>query len=85
MVDVNNDDKRKAYVEPEGLSVAADPVVQYMGLDQLKKNCDILEAQMRKAAKEQDYISAAGLRDEWQAMRKLFEERSAAEEPTSKA
>lgn len=83
VVDVNNEEKRRAYVEPEGLSVAADPVVQYMSLDQLKKNCDILEAQMRKAAKEQDYISAAGLRDEWQAMKKLWEERAAAEQPAS--
>lgn len=85
VVDVNNEEKRKAYVEPEGLSVAADPVVQYMSLDQLKKNCDILEAEMRKAAKEQDYISAAGLRDEWQAMKKLLEDRTAAERPASQA
>lgn len=85
VVDANDEGKRKAYIEPENLSVAADPVVQYMSIDQLKKNCDILEAQMRKAAKEQDYISAAGLRDEWQAMKKILEERSAAEQPASKA
>ena len=85
VVDANDEGKRKAYVEPEGLNVAADPVVQYMSIDQLKKNCDILEAQMRKAAKEQDYISAAGLRDEWQAMKKILEERSAADQPANKA
>ncbi|MBK7555169.1 MAG: excinuclease ABC subunit UvrB [Flavobacteriales bacterium] len=75
VIDVNNEGMRKAYVEPEGFSVAADPVVQHMTIDQLQKNCDILEAQMKRASKEQDYISAAGLRDEWTAMKLLLAER----------
>jgi len=65
----------KAYVEPEELSLAADPVVQYMTADQLEKNVQLLETQMRKAAKELDFIAAAQLRDELFAMRKLLEER----------
>ena len=70
-----NSDGRKAYLEPEGFSVAADPVVQFMSTDQLQKNCDILEAQMKRASKEQDFISAAGLRDEWLAMKQLLADR----------
>ncbi|MFZ1689361.1 MAG: excinuclease ABC subunit UvrB [Flavobacteriales bacterium] len=75
VIDVNNEGMRKAYVEPDGFSVAADPVVQFMNTEQLLKNCDILEAQMKRASKEQDFISAAGLRDEWLAMKQLLAER----------
>jgi excinuclease UvrABC helicase subunit UvrB len=39
---------------------------------------DLLETQMRKAAKELDFIAAAQLRDELFAMRKLVEEREKA-------
>ncbi|MEO8067216.1 MAG: excinuclease ABC subunit UvrB [Flavobacteriales bacterium] len=75
VIDVNNEGMRKAYVEPEGFSVAADPVVGSMTAEQLQKNCDILEAQMKRASKEQDFISAAGLRDEWMAMKQLLADR----------
>ena len=57
---------------------AADPVVAYMTADQLAENCRILEQEMRKAAKQQDFINAAQLRDELFAMRKLLEERQQA-------
>ncbi|MCC6938127.1 MAG: excinuclease ABC subunit UvrB [Flavobacteriales bacterium] len=68
----------RAYVEPsEPLNLAADPVIRYMSQDQLARNADLLETQMRKAAKELDFIAAAQLRDELFAMRKLMEERSA--------
>ncbi|MCB9183637.1 MAG: excinuclease ABC subunit UvrB [Flavobacteriales bacterium] len=68
----------KAYLEPEEpLSLAADPVMKYMSLEQLRQNAELLETQMRKAAKDLDFISAAQLRDELFAMRRLIEERSA--------
>ena len=67
----------KAYVEPDlGLSLAADPVMRYMTDEQLEKNAELLEAQMRKAAKELDFIAAAQLRDELFALRRLMEERT---------
>ena len=67
----------KAYVEPDlGLSLAADPVMRYMTDEQLEKNAELLEAQMRKAAKELDFIAAAQLRDELFAVRKLMEVRA---------
>ncbi len=65
----------KAYVEPEELSLAADPVVGGMSVEQLEKNAELLEAQMKKAAKELDFIAAAQLRDELFAMRKMIDER----------
>ncbi len=70
----------KAYVEPDELSLAADPVMAYMAVDQLEKNAKILEDQMRKAAKELDFIAAAQLRDELFAMRKLIDGRKASTE-----
>ena len=75
VLDIHDSDGRRAYVEPEALSLAADPVMQYMSPGQLAKNAELLEVQMRKAAKELDFIAAAQLRDELFAMRKLIEER----------
>ena len=75
VIDIHDDGRRKAYVEPETLSLAADPVVRYMSEEQLQKNAEVLETQMKKAAKDLDFIAAAQLRDEWFAMRKLLEER----------
>lgn len=75
VIDIHDKDGKRAYVEPEELSLAADPVVQYMTEGQLDKNLELLEIQMRKAAKEMDFIAAAQLRDELFAMRKLKEER----------
>lgn len=65
----------KAYVEPEELSMAADPVMRYMPVDQLEKNAELLETQMKKAAKDLDFVAAAQLRDELFAMRKLIDDR----------
>jgi excinuclease ABC subunit B len=48
-------------VEP---SLAADPVIQYMGKDALKKAIEKTEKEMRRAAKELDFMNAARLRDE---------------------
>ncbi len=75
VLDRYNDGKPRAYVEPEERNLAADPVVGYMTVEQLEKNASILEAQMRKSAKELDFMAAAQLRDELFAMRKLIDER----------
>ena len=78
VLDRYNEGPPRAYVEPEEVSLAADPVMAYLSLPQLEKNAALLETQMRKAAKEQDYLGAAQLRDELFAMRKLIDERRAA-------
>jgi len=60
----------RAYVEPETPILAADPVVQYMGADQLQKLIDETKSRMKKAAAELDFIEAARLRDEMYALQK---------------
>ena len=52
------------YDYSEELVLAADPVVQYMSLEQLEKSIAYTRKQMEKAAKELDFIEAARLRDE---------------------
>ncbi len=67
----------KIYVEPEErATVAADPVFQYMGKDQLEKVAKETEKAMLKAAKEMDFMEAARLRDELQAICRLSKKRS---------
>ena len=62
--------KSRAYVEPDEVSVAADPILDYMDKDQLKRLVDETEAKMKKAAKELDFITAAQYRDELFALKK---------------
>jgi excinuclease ABC subunit B len=78
VIEMVDGERKRAYMEPETLSLAADPVMQYMSVDQLLKNADILEASMRKSAKELDFIAAAQLRDELFALRKLIEDKEKA-------
>jgi excinuclease ABC subunit B len=65
----------KAYVENEdGLTgIAADPVVQYMNEDELKKQITRIKSAMLKASKELDFVEAARLRDDMYALEKLLE------------
>jgi len=46
------------------MSIAADPVMQYMTKDAVKKALESTKAQMLKAAKEMDFMEAARLRDD---------------------
>jgi len=64
--------EENAYVESGNLSVAADPVVQYMKSDELKKLISQTKRTMEKAAKELDFIEAARLRDEMYELEKLL-------------
>ena len=61
---------KKAYVEAEEATLAADPVLDYMNRDQIQAMIDLTETKMKKAAKELDFISAAQFRDEMMALRK---------------
>lgn len=61
--------KPKYYVEPEELSIAADPVVAFMTTDQLEKAIKETEKRMQKAAKDLDFLEAAKLRDEMFALK----------------
>ena len=59
----------KAYIEREGIDIAADPLVQYMTKEQIEKAIAKLERQMKAAVKELDFIEAARFRDEIFALR----------------
>ena len=56
--------KSRPYIPPEDISIAADPVVQYMSKDQIDKMIVETERKMKEAAKDLDFISAAHYRDE---------------------
>jgi excinuclease ABC subunit B len=67
--------KSKMYVETEELSMAADPITDYMSREQFDKLISQTEKKMKEAAKELDFISAAQFRDELFAMKKKFKDR----------
>lgn len=68
--------KKNYYAESEEHSVAADPVVAYMGKPALEKMITKTQKSMEKAAKELDFIEAARLRDELNELKSLLEEKS---------
>ncbi|MBC3541866.1 excinuclease ABC subunit UvrB [Rufibacter sediminis] len=70
----SNKREPKAYAGPDEslMSVAADPVVQYMKKDELEKVIKKTEKQMEAAAKELDFLQAAKFRDELAELRKLL-------------
>lgn len=64
------------YAGPEEkVSIAADPVVQYMSKDQMEETREQTKKAMEKAAREMDFIEAARLRDEMFELDKLIEEK----------
>ncbi len=65
----------KAYVEKEGIDIAADPLVEYMSGEQIEKAIAKLERQMKAAVKELDFIEAARYRDEIFALRERLGEK----------
>lgn len=67
--------KPRAYEEKEHMEIAADPVIQYMTKDQLRKSINQSRRQMEKAAKALEFVEAARHRDEMYALEKLFNEK----------
>ncbi|MFB9842173.1 excinuclease ABC subunit UvrB [Mucilaginibacter ginsenosidivorans] len=66
---------QKAYVEADSVSLAADPIVQYMSKPDLKKAIENTRKEMVTAAKDMDFLLAAKLRDEMFALEKLMDEK----------
>jgi excinuclease ABC subunit B len=58
--------EKKAYIEPNSDSMAADPALAYLSKAQLEKAIRKLKKDMEAAVKELDFIQAARLRDELQ-------------------
>lgn len=59
----------------EELSMVAEPVMQYMNAEQLHKAMDATRKKMLEASRETDFLTAAKLRDEMQAMQKMLKEK----------
>jgi excinuclease ABC subunit B len=66
---------KKIYVEPDykGLSIAADPINQYLSKDQLQSLFQSTKKQMEASARELDFLNAARLRDEMFQIQKQLE------------
>ncbi|TAG92477.1 MAG: excinuclease ABC subunit B, partial [Bacteroidetes bacterium] len=62
----------KAYIEPESINVAADPIVAYMSKAELEKQITKTQKEMEKFAKELDFVQAARLRDELKGLKELL-------------
>ena len=62
----------KAYAGPAEVSIAAEPVIQYMQREELEKLIKKTEKQMEAAAKDLDFLQAAKYRDELAELRKLL-------------
>lgn len=56
--------------------IAADPVVQYMDENALRKSIDKLRKQMEKASSQLDFIEAARLRDEMFSLEKILKSKT---------
>ena len=55
---------KQFYVEPDEIRIAADPIVKYMGKNDLEKVIYDTQVKMERAAKDLDFLEAARLRDE---------------------
>jgi excinuclease ABC subunit B len=67
--------EEQAYIEKDSISAAADPVVQYMSEEQIRKAIVHLRKDIEKAVKELDFIQAAKLRDEMFAYEDILKEK----------
>lgn len=75
MDEETNNRTPKAYVEPTSLSIAADPIVQYMTKPQLQKSIERTKRLMQEAAKKMEFIEAAQYRDELIKLEDMMKEK----------
>jgi excinuclease ABC subunit B len=66
----------KAYIEPEKVSVAADPILGYMSKNEIQKSIQLAKENMEKAAKNLDFIEAAKYRDEMFALIEIADKKT---------
>ena len=60
------------YLEPETVTMAADPLIAYLSREQLEKLIAETERKMKAAAKDLDFIAAAQYRDELLALKEKW-------------
>ena len=68
---------QRVYIEPEGASFAADPIVRSMSKEELQKSIANTTALMKQAAKDLDFMQAGQYRDEIIRLQKELEEKEA--------
>ena len=68
----NKKPTKEYYMEPEEKGLAADPVMAYMSKDEIKKQIQLTQKNMEKAAKDLDFIEAAKYRDELEDLKKML-------------
>ena len=69
--------KAKEYADmPDGLMMAADPIVEYMSKDQLKRSVDRTRKLMQEAARKLDFIEAAQYRDELIRLEEILKQKN---------
>lgn len=65
------------YIEEEHeVGMAADPVIEYMSVDELKKRIEKVSREMLEAAKKTDFITATKLRNELVSLEDILESKS---------
>ncbi len=64
------------YQIERSLSIAADPVIQYMTSGQIEKAIEKLKTEMEQQAEALNFVEAARLRDEMYGMQKLLKEKN---------
>lgn len=65
-----------AYIEMQDeFSMVAEPVIEYMNVQQLHKAIESTRQKMLEASRDTDFLTAAKLRDEMQSMQKLLKEK----------
>lgn len=67
----------KNYLQSDDIAnnLAADPIVQYMGPEQLEKAIKQTKKKMQSASKDMDFLTAAEFRDEMLALKQLYAEK----------
>lgn len=65
----------RAYVEPEKVNLAADPVLKYMDKETLSKQIAQRQKDMETEAKELNFIEAAQIRDEIISLKQLLDQK----------
>jgi excinuclease ABC subunit B len=65
----------KEFYEESKMTISIDPVIKGMNVKELSKVIDQTKKKMETAAKELNFMEAARLRDEWQELQNLREEK----------
>lgn len=66
--------ENEAYIQPDEVSIAAEPAVNYRNKNEVQKAIERLRKAMEKSARELDFVQAAKLRDEMFEMQKLLKD-----------